>query len=151
MEAHTLAMLISLATAARDSAAAQRARVQQQVDAARAKLDALHEYARDYTRRAQRQRSNGFDVMAQENAFAFGGRLDAAIAAQLQEVQRREKQLERAHAQWCEQAQRLQRLELLAARRADAARLHEERREQKHNDEMARLAAHRRVASGHDW
>jgi flagellar export protein FliJ len=151
MEAHSLSMLISLATTARDAAAVQQARAQQQVDAARTQLNVLHEYARDYALRAQRQRVDGCDVMAEGNARAFGGRLDAAVAAQLQELQRREAQLAQAQAQWRELAQRVQRLELLAARRAETARQRAERHEQRHNDEVARLAAQRRATSNADW
>jgi flagellar export protein FliJ len=151
MDAHSLSMLISLAAAAHDSAAAQRTRAQQQLDAAVSQLELLRGYASDYAQRAQRQRVDGCDRMADGNARAFGGRLDQAIAAQLQEVERRENALQRAHAHWRDMSQRLQRLELLAARHAEAARLRADRREQKHNDELARLAAQRRAASGADW
>lgn len=151
MDAQSLSMLISLAAAARDSAAAQRTRAQQHLDAAVSQLDLLRGYARDYAQRAQRQRFDGCDRMAEGNARAFGDRLDEAIAAQLQELERREDALQRAHDHWRDMNQRLQRLELLAARHAEAARLRADRREQKHNDELARQAAQRRATNGVDW
>ncbi len=150
MEPHNLSMLISLATAARDAAAAQRTQAQRQLEAARAQLDVLHGYSRDYAHRAREQLAGGCDPMAQINARAFGGRLDEAIAAQLQETQRREKQLGSAEAQWRELSSRVQRLELLAARREESARQTAERRDQKLTDELARTAALRRTALGTD-
>lgn len=146
MEMHNLNVLISLATNARDAAAVQRAQVQQQVDAAHAQLETLRGYARDYARRAHDQLAQGCDRMAQTNARAFGGRLDEAIAAQLQETRRRERQLEAADTQWRDLASRVRRLELLAARREQAARESAQRREQKLTDELARTAAQRRAA-----
>ncbi len=141
METHNLQLLISLAVTARDSAAAQRAQAQRQLDAARTQLDVLHGYARDYARRARDQLAGGCDAMAQTNARAFGGRLEEAIAAQLQETQRREKQLASNDAQWRELSSRVQWLELLAARRDEAARETARRLEQKLTDELARTAA----------
>lgn len=150
MDTRSLNVLISLATAARDAAAAQRLQAQQQLDAARAQLEALHGYARDYARRACDQLANGCDPMAQTNARAFGGRLDEAIAAQLQETRRRDKQYETADAQWRDLASRVQRLELLAERRALAARETARRHDQKLTDELARTAALRANVLGAD-
>jgi flagellar export protein FliJ len=147
METRNLNVLISLATTARDAAVVQRAQAQQQLDAARAQLEALHGYAREYGRRARDQLTNGCDRMAQTNARAFNGRLEEAIAAQLQETQRREKQFGHADAQWRELASRVQRLELLAARREQAARERARRHEQKLTDELARNAVQRRGAA----
>jgi flagellar export protein FliJ len=145
METRNLNVLISVATTARDAAAVQRAQAQQQLDAARAQLETLHGYALDYARRARAQLTQGCDRMAQTNARAFSGRLDEAIAAQLQEMQRRETQLEAADAQWRDLASRVHRLELLAARREQAARESARRRDQKLTDELARTAVQRRA------
>jgi flagellar FliJ protein len=150
MDAHSLAMLISLAIAARDAAAGRRAQAQRQLDAARSQLDLLHGYARDYAQRARDQLAAGCDPVAQTNTRAFGGRLDEAVGAQLQELQRRETQFARADEQWRELTSRVQRLELLAARRALAAREAAQRQDQKHTDELARAAALRRGAPDHD-
>jgi flagellar FliJ protein len=150
MEPHNLSMLISLAAAARDAAAAQRAQAQGALKAARAQLDVLHDYARDYARRASEQLASGCDRMAQTNARAFGGRLDEAIAAQMLELQRREQQVTSADAQWRELSSRVQRLELLAARREEAVRERARRQEQKLTDELARTAALRRTPLGAD-
>lgn len=150
MEAHSLSMLISLAASARDAAAAQRVQAQRKLDASRAQLDQLHDYAKDYALRASEQLSRGCDVMAQSNARAFGGRLDEAIAAQLAEFEQREKQLLEADAQWRDLASRVRRLEMLAERREEAARESEKRRDQKMTDELARSAALRRTLIGTD-
>lgn len=147
MQTHNLVVLISLAATARDAAATQRAQAQQQLDAARAQLDALHGYARDYARRARNQLASGCDSMAQNNARAFGGRLDEAIAAQQQEIQRREKHFASTDARWRELASRVQRLELLAARREQAAQEIARRQEQKMTDELARAAAQQALAA----
>ncbi len=151
METHNLNMLISLAVTARDAAAVERARAQQQVNAARAQLEVLHSYVNDYAQRAQQQLSDGCDVVAQRNTRAFGGRLDQAIEAQLAELKSREAQLGRADSQWRELAQRVQRLELLVTRREQAARVTAGRREQKSTDEFARAAAQRRATRGTEW
>jgi flagellar FliJ protein len=150
MDAHNLAMLISLARASRDAAAARRVQAQRQLDAARAQLDVLHGYARDYARRAQDQLASGCDRMAQTNARAFGGRLEEAVAAQLRELQSREAQFTRADEHWRELASKVQRLELLAERREQAERESTQRREQKTTDEIARVVALRRAAMNAD-
>ena len=145
METRNLNVLISVATTARDAAAVQRAQAQQQLDAARTQLETLNGYALDYARRARDQLTQGCDRMAQTNARAFSGRLDEAIAAQLQETQRREKQFEAADAQWRDLASRVHRLELLVSRREQAERESARRHEQKLTDELARTAVQRRA------
>jgi flagellar FliJ protein len=143
MDAHSLRMLIELATSSRDAAAAKRAQVQLQLTQAREQLATLQRYASDYARRAQDTLSGGCDIAVQSNLRAFAAKLKRAVDQQAGEVTRREQLLAAADSELMELQRKLKSLEALAERQRESQRLVAARREQKLTDEMARtLAGH---------
>lgn len=137
MEATNLRMLIEMAVAARDGAGAQLAQARAQVSQAQAQLNALHHYAREYTERARKQALGGMDAATRANWGAFDGKLEAAIAQQAHEIERRQTRLQAAQTEFVEMQKRLKSLETLAARQQEATRQKGMRREQKQTDEIA--------------
>lgn len=137
MEPTNLRMLIELAIASRDSAAAQLAHTRQQVTQAQTQLSALHNYAREYSTRAQQQAQKGVDPATQSNWYAFENKLKQAIAEQGREIERRQALVLTAQNEFNEMQRRLKSLETLAARQLEVVRQKTARREQKQTDEMA--------------
>lgn len=149
MRMQSLAMLIELATSARDAALSRLAEQQQRVAQAAAQLEVLRNYARDYRHRSQAQQAAGCDPAARRNWHAFAHKLDQAIGAQEDEVRSRERQLA-VGAQQVQQAERkLRSLEALAERRRAALRAQAQRVDQKRTDEQARDARDRLTAT--EW
>lgn len=143
MDAHSLRMLIELATTSRDAAAARRAQAQTQLTQARAQLEQLHGYARDYDRRAQSTLTDGCDIAVQSNLRAFTAKLKRAVDQQAGEVTRREQVLQAADTELLQMQRKLKSLEALAERQLASERLVHARREQKSMDELARtLTSH---------
>jgi flagellar export protein FliJ len=140
METQSLAMLIELATTARDGAAARHAQLQLRVQQAREQLDLLRNYACDYVQRSQAQMIAGCDPAAQLNWRAFALKLDQAIAAQTSEVQAREQQLAAGEDELQQARRKLKSLQTLAERRQAAAQQIAQRLDQKQTDELAQSA-----------
>lgn len=151
METHNLRMLIELATTARDAAAVRRAQAQTQVAQARAQLETLNGYARDYERRGQQTLSGGCDIAVQSNLRAFAAKLKRAVEQQGGELARREQVLAAAEAELTQMQRRLMSLAALAERKAESQRQIAARREQKTTDEMARHAPRLSPLSGGAW
>jgi flagellar FliJ protein len=151
METHNLRMLIELATTARDAAAVRRAQAQTQVAQARAQLETLNGYARDYERRGQQTLSGGCDIAVQSNLRAFAAKLKRAVEQQAAELARREQVLAAAEAELAQMQRRLLSLAALAERKAESQRQVAARREQKTMDEMARHAPRLSPLSGGAW
>lgn len=137
METQSLAILTELAVTARDAAAARRAQLQQHLQQAQQQLDVLRSYARDYAQRSQASLARGCDPAAQMNWRAFAAKLEQAVASQANEVAARERQLAAADAELNQAQRRLKSLQTLTERKQEAARLVEQRKEQKTTDELA--------------
>jgi flagellar FliJ protein len=138
MDFANLKMLIELARAAADAAAARHARCQQACEQARQQLELLRGYARDYDRRAQATLTEGVDVAAQDNLRAFVSKLARAIELQSAELARREQQLAAAAAELAQMNSRVMSLQKLAERRERHDRQKQARREQRALDELGR-------------
>ncbi len=141
MEPTNLRMLIELAVASRDGAAAQLAQARAHLSQAQTQLNALHHYAREYSGRAQQHAHRGIDSATQANWRAFDSKLSAAIAQQGREIERRQALVSAAQNEFSELQRRLKSLETLATRQLELARQKTVRREQKHTDELASRAA----------
>jgi len=141
MDDTTLATLISIATRARDAAAAEHGQAQQRARRAQAAQRQLQGYAEEYERRARTQRSQGLDAAADGNQRAFDARMQQALQAQARDVAAAAAAVDRTAAQLAQREQRLRTLEKLAERRRAEALQLEARREQKLNDEFAGRAA----------
>ena len=107
---------------------------------ARAQLDTLQGYERDYQRRAQTTLSQGCDIAVQNNLRAFVDKLGRAVAQQQAELQRREQVVTAADAEFAQAQRKLKSLEALQTRRIEGERLAGARRDQKTMDELARGA-----------
>lgn len=140
MDPNNLRMLIELAATERDAAATRRAQAMQQLAHARAQLDTLQGYVRDYQRRAQTTLSEGCDIAVQNNLRAFVDKLGRAVSQQQAELQRREKIVAAADAEFAQAQRKLKSLEALQARRVEDERLAGARRDQKTMDELSRGA-----------
>lgn len=151
MDFANLQMLIELATTARDAAAGRQAQAVQALEQARAQMQTLRSYARDYERRAQMTLTQGCDVAAQANLRAFNARLQQAIQAQTAEIARREAQLSAATDELNQLTRKLKSMQALADRRSEAERLVASRREQKTQDEIARNAQRPRPLAATGW
>jgi flagellar export protein FliJ len=138
MDSANLNMLIELARAAADAAAARHAQCRESCAQARRQLEVLRGYARDYDRRAQATLSEGVDVAAQNNLRAFVAKLARAIELQSAEVARREQQVAAAAAELAQMNSRVMSLEKLAERRERQVRQKQARREQRTLDELGR-------------
>lgn len=147
MRMRSLAMLIELATSARDAALARLAEQQQRVAQATAQLEVLRNYARDYRHRSQAQQAAGCDPAARRNWHAFAHKLDQAIAAQQDEVRSREHQFAAGEQQLRQAERKLRSLQALAERRQAALRAQAQRVDQKQTDEQARRARDRLIAT----
>jgi flagellar FliJ protein len=140
MDPKTLAMLITRAGAARDSASGRLAKQRKLVERARASLTQLQLYADDYARRAHDQRGRGLDIAAELNQRAFDGRLQQAIRSQAEEVDRCSRTAEEAQAELARHERSLRSLEKLVLRQAAIQLQSDGRREQKFNDDLASRA-----------
>ncbi len=141
MESTNLRMLIELAIASRDGAAAQLAQARAHLTQAQTQLSALQNYAREYSGRAQQQAHSGIDVATQANWRAFDSKLAAAIAQQGREIEHRRALVLAAQNELSDMQRRLKSLETLATRQIELARQKTTRREQKHTDELAARSA----------
>ena len=137
MEAPNLAILLELATAARDAALTRRARLQQRLAEAQAQLALLRQYATDYTKRAQARPATGSDAAARTNWHRFALKLDEAIAAQASEADSRAQQLAATDAEVQAALRKLKSLQALAERQLLAAQAAATRLDQKRTDELA--------------
>jgi flagellar FliJ protein len=153
MDAINLRMLIELAAAARDAAAARRAHAGAALDAARQQLTLLEGYAAEYERRGQRTLAVGVDIAAQDNLRAFAGKLQQAIAQQRNEVERRALVLEQAAGELTEAQRKMKSLQALQTRALDTARSLQGRRDQKLTDELSQsmLAGRARPLAVGGW
>jgi len=141
MQPQSLAVLTELALTARDNAAVRCAQSQKLAQQARAQLELLRNYARDYQRRAQTGLAKGSDMAAQLNWRRFAARLEQAIEAQAAEVGAREQQVALAEAELQQAQRKLKSLQTLAERKQAAAQQVAQRKDQKLTDEMARQSA----------
>lgn len=137
MDATNLCMLIELATATRDAAAARRAQAGAAVEAARRQAMLLQGYAADYERRSQHALAGGTDIAAQVNLRAFAGKLQDAIAQQGNEIERRARLLQQAEQALAEAQRKVKSLQALHERALMVARERQGRREQKLLDELS--------------
>lgn len=150
MKTSDLAMLIELASTARDTAGARRAQAAAAVDLARRQLATLRGYAADYAARGRSALARGADVAAQANQRAFAAKLEQAVTQQEGELRRCEQALVLADRNFIEAQRKVKSLQALQTRGAERQRQQAQRREQKTVDEVAQTmlgAADNRVVS----
>lgn len=112
----------------------------------RALADAEHQLAelRRY-RNEYAEMPNGIGVSALLNRQQFLQKIDMAIVQQLNEVQRRQRALERARQEWTEARGRAKALDSVTSKYREQERKTQDRREQEQADERSQ---HRRSPRG---
>jgi len=148
MNPATLHTLIELAKTKSDAAQARFAALQRALEQARAHLTTLRQYAREYEDRARCRPGDKRDPSAERNQIVFLERLHEAVAAQVREVEAREKAAAGAASDLAQCLRRRKSLETLAQRRIERERRAEARRDQKNTDEFAQRSQDRAAAVG---
>jgi flagellar protein FliJ len=119
-------------------------------DSARARLEDLHGYKREYQQRLAGSGAKGMDIHLLRDFHAFLIKMDGVIQQQTDEVDKAHARWSEIHANWLALRQKVKAYETLAQRHRaqEAARL--EKREQRISDEGAlRKHMERGDKSGH--
>lgn len=143
-----LERLAELAQEARDAAGkalANERRTQQQ---AVEQVETLRRYRLEYAERLQDVMHAGIDPATLRNYQQFLGSLDSAIERARHNLDDQQQRVVGCQQHWQQQQRQLSSYNTLALRRADRLRHEEQRREQRHNDEMSANSLLRRRING---
>lgn len=143
-----LERLAELAQEARDAAGkalANERRTQQQ---AVEQVETLRRYRLEYAERLQDVMHAGIDPATLRNYQQFLGSLDGAIDRARHNLDDQQQRVVGCQQHWQQQQRQLSSYNTLALRRADRLRHEEQRREQRHNDEMSANSLLRRRING---
>ncbi|NML14862.1 flagellar export protein FliJ [Azohydromonas caseinilytica] len=137
-ELRSLHTLLELEERRRDQALAHLRQVQSRLQQAQAQAEQLDQYRGDYQQRWSAQFSTaGTDMATLQCYQSFGDRLEQAVTQQEHIRNLAQTQFDRARQALLAQETRVAAVSKLIARRQAQARLAEDRREQKRNDEAA--------------
>lgn len=106
-------------------------------DAARAGLDELHGYKREYQQQLAGSGAKGMDIHLLRDFHAFLAKMDGAIGQQAGEVDKAHAHWRQAHADWLALRQKVKAYETLAQRHHAQEKARLEKREQGISDENA--------------
>ncbi len=146
-EIQPLMALLSHAEGERDEALAQRQRMREALEAARAQAEQLVAYRRDYERRWAERFAQAGQVQLLHSFHGFVTRLTQAIEHQQRVVAQAERQLERAAETLQQQELRVASVLKLIERRVSEIEKTRAQREQRTLDELASRAAWNRLAA----
>jgi len=132
-----LNVLIDVTADAVEEAAKAMKKTADERDKAREQLDMLHSYRLDYAQRLLESAEDGLTASNYLNFRRFLATLDDAISQQNSIVAQSESRLEADRQQWYAEKRRLGAYEALHTRQRQQHALHEARREQRANDEIA--------------
>ncbi len=132
-----LQLVLDLALQRVDAATSELQRLRAQWNEAQSKLEQLEAYATEYSTGLSARLAQGMPVHQLNDYRLFQSKLARAIQAQSEEVDRRHRAWDDAHARWLGLRRRHQALGVLAQRHVAAEALVEARREQKEQDEFA--------------
>ncbi len=111
--------------------------LKRRVDAAKQRLEELHEYKLDYQRRLTGGGAQGMDIHLLRDFHVFLGKLETAIAHQVGEVDKAEGNWRVAHENWLALRRKVKAYETLATRHQHQETARQEKREQRLTDETA--------------
>ena len=132
-------------TEERSQAAAQAlAKLKRAWQLAELKLEQLRGYLDEYRQRLQRQSEAGFSISQWRDYQAFIAKLEQAIGAQSDEVDRCRVRWEAGQLAWLECEREVKAYHTLRQRHEMAERRSEERQDQRQQDEFARMLDRRR-------
>ncbi len=106
-------------------------------DAARARLDELQGYKREYQQRLAGTGSRGMAIHLLRDFHVFLAKMDAAILQQTGEVDRAMAHWQQGHTHWLALRQKVKAYETLARRHHAQELARQERRDQRQTDETA--------------
>lgn len=129
--------LIELTREAVDNAGRHLAGAQRSQQQAQSQLDTLQHYRQEYSRGLQQAMQQGMEPASLLNYQAFLGTLDDAIDRARLSLGEQQRQVRQRQQQWLEQQRKLNSYDTLVERRAQAALLHDNRREQRLTDELS--------------
>lgn len=141
--------LIDLAEDKSQAAAQELARLKQAWQDAENKFNQLRMFLDEYNQRRHQQSQTGFSISQLRDFQAFILKLELAIRAQAEEVERCRQRWERGQEEWQAREREVKAYQTLRRRHDDAERRSEERLDQRLQDEFARNL-HRRRTDGHD-
>ena len=147
MKRFHLQPLIDLATDKSQAAAQELARFKQIWQDAENKLAQLKIFLDEYNQRLQQQSQVGFSISQLRDFQAFILKLELAIRAQAEEVERCRQRWLIAQEEWQAREREVKAYETLRQRHDDAERRTEERLDQRLQDEFARNLHRRRTDS----
>lgn len=142
-----LMALLSHAEGERDEALAQRQRMREALDAARAQAEQLHAYRTEYEQRWRARFAQPGQVQLLQSYHGFVTRLTQAIEHQGRIAEQAERRLERADETLQQQELRVASVLKLIERRVGELEQRKERSEQRQLDEIASRAAWNRLAA----
>jgi flagellar FliJ protein len=149
MKRFHLQPLIDLATDKSQAAAQELARFKQVWQDAENKLVQLRIFLDEYNLKLQQQSQVGFSISQLRDFQAFILKLELAIRAQAEEVERCRQRWVIAQEEWQAREREVKAYETLRRRHDDAERRTEERLDQRLQDEFARNL-HRRRTDGQE-
>lgn len=130
--------LVDLAEDRSQNAAQALARLTQAWQDAENKLNQLRGYLAEYNSRLQQQAQNGFSISQLRDFQAFILKLEMAIRAQAEEVERCKARWEQGQAEWQAREREVKAYQTLRQRHDQAERRSDERLDQRLQDEFAR-------------
>jgi len=130
--------LINLAEDKSQAAAQALARLKQAWQEAENKLQQLQGFLAEYNQRLQQQAQTGFSISQLRDFQAFILKLELAIRAQAEEVERCRIRWQQGQEEWQAREREVKAYQTLRRRHDDAERKSEERLDQRLQDEFAR-------------
>jgi flagellar protein FliJ len=130
--------LINLAQDRSQAAAQALARLKNAWQEAENKLQQLQGYLAEYNNRLQQQAQTGFSISQLRDFQAFILKLELAIRAQVEEVERCHARWQQGQVEWQAREREVKAYQTLRVRHDEAERKTEERQDQRLQDEFAR-------------
>lgn len=143
--------LVDLAQQQNEAATKKFGQLNQQQQAAQAKLDMLQQYRRDYQDRFQSAAQNGMDQTDMRNFQDFLYRLDEAIRQQRALLEQIQQSVQAGRTELVNAQRKVKSFDALAQRHIEAEKKLENKLEQRTQDEFnARHAAYRMMQNNQD-
>jgi len=132
-----LITVLKLTKDAEEQASLQLRSAQLELQRRQSQLKALQDYRLDYMKQMEQQQGQQISASYYHQFHQFVRQVDNAIVQQVNTVQEALTQQQHRQRHWQEKQQKRKAVELLLAKKAEAAQLAEQRREQKMVDEFA--------------
>jgi len=139
-----LITLCSLAQKALDQATNHLGQIRQSHTQAEEQLTMLLNYQREYPDKLNNTMTAGIAANTWQNYQQFIGTLEVAIDQHRRQLQQWDQRLNAAVNQWQDKQQRLNAYQTLQTRASEQQRSHENKMDQKQNDEFAQRSAYRK-------